>query len=141
MARLLSRLLLRGLKLSRSPSESRDVTPSEVNASIRYARSAAPIVTATISMSTMIAPATPAPIAVPTIAPAVPKRKLPIFSKNPSRGSDDFSHFRRVADTLFFDIGNGIGPDIHEPDYIFNDSIIKGASGLMLSVIRYFSQE
>lgn len=64
-----------------------------------------------------------------------------IFSKEPSRGSDDFSHFRRVADTLFFDIGNGIGPDIHEPDYIFNDSIIKGASGLMLSVIRYFSQE
>lgn len=54
----------------------------------------------------------------------------------PTRGSDDFSHFSKISEILFFDIGNGKGVDIHEPAYKFNDGIIPEAVKLYLNLIK-----
>jgi amidohydrolase len=58
-----------------------------------------------------------------------------IYPETPTRGSDDFSHFSQISRTLFFDIGNGPGADIHQPDYQFNEEIILPAVELLYAII------
>lgn len=58
-----------------------------------------------------------------------------IISSTPTRGSDDFSHFSKISKALFFDIGNGLGADIHQSNYIFNNKIIAEAVGIYRKLI------
>ena len=68
------------------------------------------------------------------------KRNLGItFANSPSLGSDDFALFSQLGDTLYFDIGNGFGHELHSVNYEFNDRIIPVAVGLLLTIIEQSS--
>ncbi|MEN6618723.1 MAG: amidohydrolase [Rikenellaceae bacterium] len=59
-----------------------------------------------------------------------------IYSKEPTRGSDDFSFFTLKSEGSFFDIGNGEGrADVHQPGYLFPDEILIPAINLFSEII------
>jgi amidohydrolase len=63
-----------------------------------------------------------------------------VIAESTTGGSDDFAHFSSISKCLFFDIGNGMGEEIHRPGYKFNDNLIPVGVNLLKSLIREISK-
>ncbi len=63
------------------------------------------------------------------------------ITEKPFRWSEDFGHYLSVTPGTFFGIGNGTSSKpLHNPEYEFNDNILKSSRELLIKIIEFNRQ-